>query len=130
RARGAADACSQRGFSHRAGGTGADHQGSAGRPQRRGMSTLLLSDLHLPQEDSPLRQGFARFLAGPARQAEAVYILGDLFEYWIGDDFGLRDHPAEAQWLRTLADSGVRVYLMHGNRDFMIGKRFARAAGL
>lgn len=94
------------------------------------MSTLLLSDLHLPQEDSPLRQGFARFLAGPARGAEAVYILGDLFEYWIGDAFGLRDHPAEVQWLRALADSGVRVYLMHGNRDFMIGKRFARAAGL
>jgi UDP-2,3-diacylglucosamine hydrolase len=93
------------------------------------VTTLLLSDLHLPLEDSPLRQGFARFLAGPARTAEAVYILGDLFEYWIGDDAGLRDYAAEVQALRALADSGVRVRLMHGNRDFLVARRFAKATG-
>ena len=95
------------------------------------MTTLLLSDLHLPLEaGSPLRQDFARFLAGPAREAEAVYILGDLFEYWIGDDAGLRDYAAEVRALRALADAGVRVRLMHGNRDFLVARRFAKATGV
>ncbi len=94
------------------------------------MTTLLLSDLHLPLQASPLREAFARFLAGPARQAQAVYILGDLFEHWIGDDAGLRDYAAEALELRALADLGVRVRFMHGNRDFLVGRRFAQAAGL
>jgi UDP-2,3-diacylglucosamine hydrolase len=94
------------------------------------MSTLLLSDLHLPLEDSPLRRGFARFLAGPAREAQEVCILGDLFEYWIGDDAGLRDYAAEVLALRALADRGVRLRFMHGNRDFLVGRRFAAAAGV
>jgi len=94
------------------------------------MATLLLSDLHLPlEEGSPLRQDFVRFLAGPAREAQAVYILGDLFEYWIGDDAGLRDYAAEVRALRALADAGVRVRLMHGNRDFLVGRRFVQATG-
>jgi UDP-2,3-diacylglucosamine hydrolase len=94
------------------------------------MISLLLSDLHLPLEDSPLRRGFARFLAGPAREADEVYILGDLFEYWIGDAAGLRDYAAEVLALRALADRGVRLRLMHGNRDFLVGRRFAAAAGV
>jgi UDP-2,3-diacylglucosamine hydrolase len=93
------------------------------------MTTLLLSDLHLPTGPSPLRQGFARFLAGPAREAQAVYILGDLFEYWIGDDAGLEDYAAEAGELRILSNHGVRVGFMHGNRDFLVGHRFAAVAG-
>ncbi len=93
------------------------------------MATLFLSDLHLPDEPSPLREGFLRFLAGPALEAEAVYILGDLFEYWIGDDVGLRQHAPEVAGLQRLQQSGVRVYFMHGNRDFMIGRRFAAATG-
>jgi UDP-2,3-diacylglucosamine hydrolase len=94
------------------------------------MTTLLLSDLHLPLEPSPLRQGFAEFLEGPARTAQTVYILGDLFEYWIGDDAGLRDYAAEAAALRALSERGVHIGLMHGNRDFLIGRRFAAAAGV
>jgi UDP-2,3-diacylglucosamine hydrolase len=94
------------------------------------MSALLLSDLHLPNEDSPLRAAFARFLTGPARQARTVYILGDLFEYWIGDDVGMRDYAVEVGELRTLRNHGVRILLMHGNRDFLIGHRFAAAAGV
>jgi UDP-2,3-diacylglucosamine hydrolase len=90
---------------------------------------LLLSDLHLPNTASPLREAFLRFLTGPARGAAEVYILGDIFEYWIGDDVGLREYAAEAAALRALTDSGTRVLLMHGNRDFMFGRRFARAAG-
>jgi len=94
------------------------------------MTTLLLSDLHLPIEPSPLREGFARFLARPAREAAALYILGDLFEYWIGDDAGLRDYAAEVAALRRLADRGVRIGFMHGNRDFLAGADFAAAAGV
>lgn len=92
--------------------------------------TLLLSDLHLPNTPSPLRERFLAFLAGPAREAEAVYILGDLFEVWIGDAEGLADYRAEAEALRALRDSGVRVFYQHGNRDFMLGAVFAKASGL
>ena len=89
------------------------------------MSTLLLSDLHLPNEASPLRDAFARFLTGPAREARAVYILGDLFEYWIGDDVGMREYAAEVGELRTLRHHGVHIFFMPGNRDFVVGHRFA-----
>lgn len=92
--------------------------------------TLLLSDLHLPNTPSPLRERFIAFLVGPAREAEAVYILGDLFEVWIGDAEGLADYRPEAEALRALRDSGVRLFYQHGNRDFMLGAAFAEAAGL
>lgn len=93
------------------------------------MSTLLLSDLHLPPEPSPLREGFLRFLNGPARNAEAVYLLGDLYEVWIGDDRGLLDYGAEAAALKSLSAT-VPVFYMHGNRDFLLGRRYATAAGM
>ncbi|WP_293368799.1 UDP-2,3-diacylglucosamine diphosphatase [Nevskia sp.] len=91
---------------------------------------FLLSDLHLPNTPSLLRDRFLAFLAGPAREAEAVYILGDLFEVWIGDAEGLSDHAAEADALRALRDSGVKLYFQHGNRDFLLGRRYAERAGL
>ncbi len=94
------------------------------------MSALLLSDLHLPAGSSPLRRAFIAFLEGPARQAQQVYLLGDVFEYWIGDDAGLREYATEVAALRALSDSGIDVFFMHGNRDFVIGSRFARAAGI
>jgi UDP-2,3-diacylglucosamine hydrolase len=94
------------------------------------MSALLLSDLHLPAEPSPLREGFAHLLAGPARAVEQVWLLGDIFEYWIGDDAGLHDYASEVAALRALTDSGVRVGFMHGNRDFLVGHRFADATGV
>lgn len=94
------------------------------------MATLLLSDLHLPTTPSRLRDVFIEFCGGPARQAEAVYILGDLFEYWIGDDFGIGEYVAEVVALRQLSASGVRVFFLHGNRDFLIGDRFAAKARL
>lgn len=92
--------------------------------------TLLLSDLHLPNTASPLRDAFLAFLAGPAREAQAVWIIGDLFEYWIGDAEGLADYAPEAAALRRLADSGVAVHFQHGNRDFLVGRAFAAASGL
>ena len=89
-----------------------------------------MSDLHLPAQASTLRQDFLRFLQGPARKAEAVYLLGDIFEAWIGDDDGLAHYGAEIEALRALSQSGVPVFFQHGNRDFLVGERFARAAGV
>ncbi|MGH8482074.1 MAG: UDP-2,3-diacylglucosamine diphosphatase [Nevskiaceae bacterium] len=92
--------------------------------------TLFISDLHLPVAASPLRDAFARFLAGPARQARALYILGDLFEVWIGDDAGLSEYSVERACLRAVTAAGVPVYFQHGNRDFLVGRDFAAATGV
>ena len=92
--------------------------------------TLFISDLHLSRERPALVEAFDALLAGPAREAAAVYVLGDLFDLWLGDD-QLRD-PLAARVAATLAaraDAGVRIYLQRGNRDFLLGERFARAAG-
>ena len=91
---------------------------------------LLVSDLHLPPAASPLRDRFAQFLAGPARAAGALYILGDLFEVWIGDDAGLAEYGVERACLRALTKAGVPVYFQHGNRDFLVGAQFADATGV
>lgn len=95
------------------------------------MAELFISDLHLsPHEPGTVRL-FLDFLAGPARAAERLTILGDLFDYWAGDD-DLAD-PFNARIvaaLRKLSDSGVRLEFMAGNRDFLIGDDFAAAAGL
>ncbi|MDB5973168.1 MAG: UDP-2,3-diacylglucosamine diphosphatase [Hydrocarboniphaga sp.] len=93
------------------------------------MSTLLLSDLHLPPQPSALRDSFIAFLDGPARSASVVYILGDLFEYWIGDDVGLDVYAAEIAGLASLTASGVPVRVQRGNRDFLLGPTFERASG-
>ncbi|MGH8506215.1 MAG: UDP-2,3-diacylglucosamine diphosphatase [Stenotrophobium sp.] len=91
---------------------------------------LLLADLHLPTQASPLRDAFIRFLEGPAREAGSVYLLGDLFEYWIGDAEGLQDYAREISRLATLTARGVEVFFMHGNRDFMVGAGFAEISGV
>ena len=90
---------------------------------------LLISDLHLEEQRPDISRAFLRFLETRAIQAEALYILGDFFEVWIGDD-GMTPFQHEiARALRTLSESGTRLYLMHGNRDFMIGQAFCREAG-
>lgn len=91
---------------------------------------LFLSDLHLPAHPSPLRDCFLAFLQGPARAAGAVYILGDLFETWIGDDVGIPQFREEVHGLAELTRSGVAVHFQHGNRDFMVGKEFFRTTGV
>ena len=92
----------------------------------------FVSDLHLRAERPDLTQRFAAFLADTAAaRVETLFILGDLFEYWIGDD-DLAD-PFNAQvcrLLRELADRGTRIYFIAGNRDFLIGASFAAAAGI
>ena len=90
---------------------------------------LLISDLHLEQERPDISRAFLDFLKTRAIQAEALYILGDFFEVWIGDDAITPFQRSIAQALRQLSDSGTRIYLMHGNRDFLIGKAFCREAG-
>lgn len=71
-----------------------------------------------------------RFLAGPALEAETLYILGDFFEAWVGDDDLNDTHRRLIEALRTYADKGIPVYMMRGNRDFLLGKKFARAANV
>ena len=93
------------------------------------MSVLFISDLHLEAERPDITRAFLHFLSTRARAAEALYILGDFFEAWIGDDGMDEFQHAIARALRELSDSGTRIYLMHGNRDFLIGKAFCREAG-
>jgi UDP-2,3-diacylglucosamine hydrolase len=93
------------------------------------MSTLFVSDVHLSAARPDLVELFVRFLSNEARQADALYILGDLFDLWLGDD---DPDPVSRRVTAALADltrSGVPVYLMHGNRDFLIRDGFARASG-
>ena len=94
------------------------------------MTTLFISDLHLEDGRPEIGAQFADFLAGEATDAEALYILGDLFEYWVGDDDPNPHYAAMKQAIRTLSDTGVPTYFMHGNRDFMIGEAFAAEAGV
>ncbi|MDR5902002.1 UDP-2,3-diacylglucosamine diphosphatase [Halomonas icarae] len=103
------------------------------------MATLLISDLHLHPGAPEITEGFLRWLEQRAHGSHALYILGDFFEAWIGDDLldlvdidpsGNADLAARiARALRRLADDGTEVYLMHGNRDFLLGERFASEAG-
>jgi UDP-2,3-diacylglucosamine hydrolase len=93
--------------------------------------SLFISDLHLSAHSSAATGALLAFLRDTAPKADALYVLGDLFEYWIGDESLAEPHVHQVvQGLRALADGGVRVYFMHGNRDFLIGSRFAQAAGL
>jgi len=92
--------------------------------------TLFISDLHLSAKRPELVAAFHEFVRGPARGAAALYVLGDLFDLWLGDD-QLRDPLAAgvANALAELARSGTAVYLQRGNRDFLLGERFAKASG-
>lgn len=93
--------------------------------------TLFISDLHLAADTPAANQTLLAFLERTAPSADALYVLGDLFEYWIGDD-GL-EHPfarAIAGAFRKLSDRGVPVHFMHGNRDFLVGERFACESGM
>lgn len=88
----------------------------------------FLADLHLDPARPQAIQAFLQFIAGPAQTAGALFILGDLFEAWIGDDARPQDDPI-APALASLSQNGTEVYLMHGNRDFLLGEDFASAAG-
>ncbi len=90
---------------------------------------LLISDLHLQEERPDITRAFLDFLGGRARSAEALYILGDFFEAWIGDDAMTPFQSSICAALRALSDGGTKIFLMHGNRDFLIGSTFCKKAG-
>ena len=94
------------------------------------MSTLFISDLHLEDARPEMTAVLLRLLEGTAREARALYILGDLFEYWIGDDAPARTALEVRDGIRALTDSGVPCFFMHGNRDVLLGESFAAAAGM
>lgn len=94
------------------------------------MTTLFVSDLHLDASRPEVTACFIRFLEQATGTAEALYILGDLFEVWFGDDDPAPDHRDVAAALRRFAADGTPCYLIHGNRDFLIGPRYARESGL
>jgi UDP-2,3-diacylglucosamine hydrolase len=92
--------------------------------------TLFISDLHLEVKAPERTDWMLEFLSGPASAAEAVYILGDLFEYWIGDDC-VSDAAAQvAEATATLHRQGACCFFIHGNRDFLLGQDYAARAGL
>ena len=91
--------------------------------------TLLISDLHLSAADPHNVERFVRFLDDEAAGAAALYILGDLFDTWIGDDNEAPPIPSITAALRRLTDAGCRLFVMHGNRDFLLGAVFAEKTG-
>lgn len=94
------------------------------------MTTLFISDLHLDPERPEVTRLFGEFIDGEARSADALYILGDLFEAWVGDDDPSDLGAFVATRLRALSDGGVPVYFQHGNRDFLVASDFAARAGM
>ena len=92
---------------------------------------LFISDLHLQPSHPHNAEAFHRFLAERATGSQALYLLGDLFEYWAGDDdLDAPFHQSIIRALRAVSDAGVAVYWIAGNRDFLVGQQFADAAGL
>jgi UDP-2,3-diacylglucosamine hydrolase len=94
------------------------------------MATLFVSDLHLDDARPDATRLFGEFMAGEARSADALYILGDLFEAWVGDDDPSQAGTFVAERLKALSDHGVPVSFMHGNRDFLLGEAYAARAGM
>lgn len=90
---------------------------------------LFISDLHLSPERPATTALFLGFLQGRARRARRLYILGDLFDSWIGDDDRAPPIPAVIAGLRDLGGHGTQVLVLHGNRDFLIGEAFMQASG-
>ncbi len=93
------------------------------------MTTLFISDLHLEADRPDIGKQFLAFLTGEACRAAALYILGDLFETWLGDDDPDPYYAGMKSAIHGLTEAGVPVYFMHGNRDFMIGEGFADDTG-
>ena len=94
------------------------------------MTTLFVADLHLDPERPAITELFGRFLDGEARDADALYILGDLFEAWVGDDDPSEAGSFVAEKLRALTASGVPAYFIRGNRDFLLGAEYATRSGM
>ena len=94
------------------------------------MTTLFISDLHLDASRPAITELFGRFLRREAKSADALYVLGDLFEAWVGDDDPSEVGAFVAAALREVAAAGVPVYFIRGNRDFLLGNDYAGRAGM
>lgn len=94
------------------------------------MRTLFISDLHLHSGRPDLTRALLHFLATTAKECDQLYILGDLFEAWIGDDFIPDDLQPVVTALNNLTQSGCAIFFQHGNRDFLIGSRFSELTGV
>lgn len=93
------------------------------------MGTLFVSDVHLNSARDGRVRAFLDFLDQKARHADALYILGDLFDEWLGDDDDRSPHPEVTRALADLSANGLPVSVVHGNHDFLLGKKFARRSG-
>ena len=92
--------------------------------------SLYISDLHLSEDRPEANERFFAFMEGEAASADELYVLGDFFEYWVGDD-DLDDpfNAVVAGFFRRFTGAGRRLFVLHGNRDFLVGERFARETG-
>jgi UDP-2,3-diacylglucosamine hydrolase len=93
------------------------------------VTTLFISDLHIDASSPEVTEQFLTLLDREARDADALYILGDLFESWVGDDAADSDQTAALAGIKALTGSGVPCFVMHGNRDFLLGPRFCALTG-
>ncbi|PTC03749.1 UDP-2,3-diacylglucosamine diphosphatase [Vibrio mediterranei] len=94
------------------------------------MTTLFISDLHLSPSQPQITDCFVKFMREEAIHAEALYVLGDLFEFWIGDDDPSDFAQAIKTEFKTLTQSGVSCYFIQGNRDFLLNRRFCKETGI
>ncbi len=93
------------------------------------MTTLFISDLHIDAATPQITQQFVSLIEGEARDAEALYILGDLFESWVGDDAADPEQRRAMAAIRSLTEIGVPCFVMQGNRDFLLGELFCKLSG-
>jgi len=94
------------------------------------LQSLFISDLHLSEDRPAANERFLAFIEDTGARADALYVLGDLFEYWIGDDdLANPFNGVIAGFFRRLTEGGTRLYFMHGNRDFLVADGFAAATG-
>lgn len=112
-----------------------NHQSSSNQtlnnlPLETQQVTYFIADLHLAQNRPDITACFLRFLENEAIKAQTLYILGDLFEAWIGDDDDSDFVATIANALTTLNNTGVKIYYIHGNRDFLLGQRFAKKSSM
>lgn len=93
------------------------------------MQTLFFSDLHLAATTPQIAKNYFQLLQTEGARSESIYILGDFFEYWLGDDGITPEHQPILSALKQLSTQGIPLYFMHGNRDFLIGEQFCEATG-
>ena len=99
--------------------------------QESNKPTLFIADIHLQPDDAhPINQAFHQFLNTHAQQAAALYILGDCFEMWVGDDVGCKVYAKTLSLFKALTDNGLPIYMMFGNRDFLMRQRFWQTTGI